>query len=458
MKMFRYILLSLLLFSGLFGADTTYDQVLENDSWKDKAKVRLVDNGDGTHSISTNAVLRDPSGRANIVGVFGEQWATDVKNDILAQFSYGKSDYELKPDEVSGTGTVTIQSSNLLTVSTGTDSNASAKIESFNSVRYRPGHTTLVHFTALFTDPTADDSHQWIGIADGTNGFAIGFVDGNLTATRMRAGVHYHTDVSEFNGNIDMSTIDFTKLNVFRIMYGYLGSAFITFEMLEPETNQFSTIHTIKYHNRYEETHIELPYLPIAMSVENTGNTTDVQIRSGSWQGGVMGMCDTCANRGFTYPHAPGTIPIKTGVGTTPVVLAGFKSVETFNGFANKIRAELVKFTFLPFDATADTVVTLQLVRGATITGGSYVNIDGNNSTIQVNATPTGFSGGRAGLTLTTIAITGHGNSPPQSTPANLDAEALQLFLDPGGEYAIVAFTQDGNVSVTWNVNWIELF
>jgi len=62
--MFRYILLVALLFSGLFGADTYYDQVIENDSWKDKAKVKLIDNRDdnGTFSISTT----DSNSRINI--------------------------------------------------------------------------------------------------------------------------------------------------------------------------------------------------------------------------------------------------------------------------------------------------------------------------------------------------------------------------------------------------------
>lgn len=51
--MLKYILLSVLLFSGLFGADTAYDQVLINDGWKDKAKVKLIDNNDTTYSLST---------------------------------------------------------------------------------------------------------------------------------------------------------------------------------------------------------------------------------------------------------------------------------------------------------------------------------------------------------------------------------------------------------------------
>jgi len=58
--MFRYILLSVLSFSGLFGADTAYDQVLENISWKDSVKVRLVENNDSTYSMSPN--LADGAG------------------------------------------------------------------------------------------------------------------------------------------------------------------------------------------------------------------------------------------------------------------------------------------------------------------------------------------------------------------------------------------------------------
>jgi len=387
-----------------------------------------------SHIRDISAVVKDNAGRANVVGVFGEQWATDVKNDIVAQFSYGKSNFDLKPDEITGSGTVTIEESNLLTVSTGTDVNGASAVESFNSIRYRPGHTVMSHFTALFTDPSANNAHQWIGIADGLNGFAIGFEDGVLSTTRMRAGVHHHTGIEDFNGDIDMTKVDFTKLNVFRIMYGYLGAAFITFEMLEPDTNQFNTIHTIEYHNENEVTHIELPYLPIKMSVENTGNNTDIQIRSGSWQGGVMGICETCGN------------------------LAGFKNVANFQGFANKIRAELSKFSFTPYDASEDTEVTVQLVRGATVTGGTYVDVDSTNSIMQVNDTATGFTGGRVGITMTVLATTGHGVTPPQSTPSDLDTTALQLFLDPNTEYAIIAFTQNGTVSITWDVNWAELF
>jgi len=414
--------------------------------------------GNGNTSLLTEAQIKDTAGRSNVIGVFGEQWATDVKNDILAQFSYGKSTRDLKNETTVGSGTVTIEDDNLLTASTGTDTDGKAGIESYNSVRYRPGHTVLTHFTAIFTNPTADNTHQWIGVADGIDGFGVGFIDGEFAVMRMKAGVHTHIFKSGFNGTVDIDNIDFTKINIFRITFGYLGAAPAAFEILPPGQAAFEVIHTWFFHGEIAETHIRLPYLPIRMEIENTGNNTDCQIRSGSWHGGVMGLCQDCGNRGFAYPFAPGSALVKADIGTTPVVLAGFKSVTTFQGFANKIRAKLAQFGFTPYDASEDVLLTIQLVGGATVTGGTYVDVDSTNSTLQINSTATGYTGGGAGLTLYATGSAGQGNNPPQSTPADLDTEALGLFLDPGQEYAIIAFTDSGTINTAWSVNWVELF
>jgi len=406
----------------------------------------------------TTATIVDTGGRSNLVGIFGEQLATDVKNDILAQFSYGKSRFDLKTEVVANGGTVAISGDNLLTASTSTASNGSAYIESYNSVRYRPGHTVISHFTAMFTDINATDSHQWIGVNDGVNGFALGSHDGVPHVMQIRDSVHTHTSYTSWNGDVDESDINWEKLNIFRITFGYLGVAPAIFEILDPENGSFKTLHTLYFHNVATETHIQLPYLPISMKVENEGNTSDVKILSGSWQGGVMGLCQDCGSRGFAYPSSPGTAAIKTSVGTTATVLAGFKSVSTFNSFSNKIRAVLKKFSYTPYNASADTLVTLQLVGGTTVTGGTYVDREANESTLQINITATGYTGGQAGLTLYTTATSGQGLTPPQATDGDLDAEALGLFLDPGQEYAIIAFTQVGTIDIAWNVNWQELF
>lgn len=411
---------------------------------------------------ATGVKIIDEGGRAAAIGAYGELWATDVKNDILAQFSYGISDRETKNKVELNGGTVSIQEDNLATVSTGTAVDGQAEIESYNDVRYRPGHTVLAHFTALFTDPTAADSHQWIGTADGENGFALGFIDGNFAIMSMRAGIHTHTFEAELNGTVSLSEIDFTKINVFRITFGYLGVVPATFEILPKGESAFRTIHTAYYHGVQTQTHIELPYLPIKMSVTNTGNTTDCQIRSGSWQGGVMGFCQKCSNRPFAYPIAAGILTKQaTSAG---VVLAGFRSKATFQGFTNKIRSLLQFLQFVPYNPTEDVVVVVQLLGGVTNVGGVWAEIDADNSVLEVNTGVTSYTGGGVGLTLYATASSGQGVAAPTTTPADLEAEALGLFLDPSGEYAIIATVYPVDevgtptCNVGWSVNWTELF
>jgi len=411
-----------------------------------------------SHLRKVEAQIVDTGGRSNFIGVFGEQWATDVKNDILAQFSYGQSRFDLKPEVVTNGGTTGIEEDNLLTVSTGTNIAGTSYIESYNAVRYRPGHTIFCHFTALWTDITKADTHQWIGLNDGTNGFAIGSENGVVAIEHIRDGVHTHIEIDDWNGSVNPNNIAWSNLNIFRIAFGYLGIAPCTIEMLDPENGTFRPLHTLYFHNEQTETHIQLPYLPMSMSIENNGNNTNVEIRTGSWQAGVMGLCQECGSRGFGYPTTAGSAAIKTAVGTTPVVLAGFKSVATFEGFSNKIRAVLKKFSYTPYGASADTLVTVQLVGGATVTGGTYNDVEAGESTLEVNTTATGYTGGQSGLTLYATATASQGNTPPQSTDGNLDAVALGLFLDPSQEYAIIAFTQAGTVDVAWTVNWSELF
>lgn len=49
-KVLYFMLLSILFVGSIFATDTGYDQVKVNDSWKDKVKVKLIDNKDATYS------------------------------------------------------------------------------------------------------------------------------------------------------------------------------------------------------------------------------------------------------------------------------------------------------------------------------------------------------------------------------------------------------------------------
>jgi hypothetical protein len=418
----------------------------------------------GTAKYPQKVHVLDTNGHQNTIGIFGEQLATDIINDVLAQFSYGISDRELKAAEIVSTGTVTIEDTNLLTVSSGTAADGAAGIESFSTIRYRPAHTAIANFTALFTNPTAVDCDQWIGVNDAVNGFAIGFYNGVLNVKYIRNGVHTHIPYTDFNGGLNINNIDFTKLNLFRITYGYLGVAPVAFEIMMPNDDSYKPLHTLRLQGAIAQTHIELPYLPVRMDVVNTGNTTDVKIKSGSWQGGTFGFCRTCGSRPFSFPQSVGHNSKVITTGDTPILLAAFNNVSTFQTFANKIRAKLDLFTFLPFDPDNDCYITIQLVGGITTTTPSWVDIDATNSVIQYDDTATVFTGGNVGLTLFAFTSAAQGNNSPQSTPVELPSLDLGLFSDPGTEFGIVATVTNlsgsatVNTTILWSVNWSELF
>lgn len=404
-----------------------------------------------TSSLST---IVDSTGRSNVIGVFGEQWATDVKNDILTNFSYGISTRDTKNETTMGTGSVFIQDDNMLTVSTGTDSNGKATIESYNAIRHRNGHTAIAHFTAIWTNPTANNTHQWIGLADEENGYAIGFYNGSFTIMTIRNSVHTHI-TEGFNGTIDLNKVDFTKIQMFRVI---IDTIVVVFEMLRPDTNRFEPIHSIRNHNISTVTNIQISYLPIKVYVENNGNTTDCQVRSNNWQGGVMGFCQTCGNRPFGYPVTPGA-NIKLNIGTALTPIAAFRSKTTFQGLTNKIRAALNRFHFLPFDG--DGIVTVQLISGATITGTegvdyNFTDIDTDNSVMEVCTDLTAFTGGRVGLTIYSFPTTS--GSKLVGTTEEVDGEKLGLFLDPNQVYIVAGQINVGTFDIGWAVNWEELF
>jgi len=115
MKMFRFMLLSVLLFSGLFAADTYYDQTIENTSWKEQAKIKLVDSGDGneTFSISTidyNSPINIARGNISGSEPFGAYGKIVTTGAVTNRLLWADGDWYI-PNQTSGEQ-ISIQSTN----------------------------------------------------------------------------------------------------------------------------------------------------------------------------------------------------------------------------------------------------------------------------------------------------------------------------------------------------------
>jgi hypothetical protein len=160
------------------------------------------------------------------------------------------------------------------------------------------------------------------------------------------------------------------------------------------------------------------------------------------------------------YPDIPCTYPtvaganITTAIGNTPKVCAVFRNQSA----VPNLHALMTRLDFAPVGASADTLLTIQLVNGTvTAVGGAWTPV-GGHSTLDINTTATGLTGGFVGVTVYSTVTAGHGNTPPSGALTDVNAASLGLVLPIGGQFAIVCSTQTAGstTSLAWTVNWIE--
>lgn len=273
----------------------------------------------------------DLSDRNSFNTVFGEKIYAIRKADIAAQFQYGFPASSANAEILNG-GTITIVES-MLTLNTGTNTAGLAAISNKKALRYIPGHEAFLFFTAIFSQGKAN-SHQRAGLFDSSNGFFIGYNGADFCVTRRRDSVDY-------NHAIDITTIykdgsfDPTKGNVYRLSFGYLGFATIHFEVMLPNGG-WTKLYEIQYPNSSTETHILNTNLQPRVEVSNTGNDTDIQFQTGSFEAGV-------ANGGGEDPAARRFAFDQPNITAVPLIqnIITFRSKSTFSGLTNYIQSIL---------------------------------------------------------------------------------------------------------------------
>ena len=393
-----------------------------------------------------------------MIGTYGELWATDVKNDVLVQFQYNIADYDVT-STTSGSGSVA-QANNMAVLSTGTTSSSLAEIVSTGKLRYRPGHTAIANFSALWANGGVAGYRQRIGPYNDTDGFYIGYNGTDRVIGFLNGGVATEYTSDTWNG-ADFSSVDWTQLNVFRIKFGWLGVAPVVFEVMKPGTNEYITLHSIQLQSVRAEPHVGNPALPIHMDVEDTAGTgtTDVIMKTGSWQCGVMGLCATCGNRPFADEQS---VTLTTGGAEQSIV--NYQSVSTYQGKINKVRSKLLRYQFHvdPPASANDFGTVIFRFRRVQSVGGTpvWTNINANNSVIQYDTAGTyNATGAILGLSEYTGYAGGKGSTVPSQS---VDADQFGLFLDPGGIYSLtaqcVAVGGADTPTVRISINWVDLF
>lgn len=191
---------------------------------------------------------------------------------------------------VSETGTC-YNADSMLTVSTGTNTAASAMVISRNLMHYRSGQGILIQFSAVFSAGVAD-SLQRLGLGDATNGFHFGYsgesfgvfhYNNSATPTFIAQSSWSEPDKLDGEGDSGMN-LDPTKPNVYMIQAQLHFMGKVNFYVVTNDCAFPKLVHTIKWPNETRSPLTTVAYgnLPVHVHAENTGNNTDITVQTAS--------------------------------------------------------------------------------------------------------------------------------------------------------------------------------
>jgi hypothetical protein len=379
--------------------------------------------------------LRDS--RYNLItGVFGDLRVSDRSDRILEQFQYNINTLTLTKTESNG-GTVT-QANNMCVLTSSTATNGGARLESKHTIRYRPGHSAGAYFTCLWTQPNATDTAtQYIGILSSTDGFFMGFKNGVFVVGLRNASTDRTISISEFN--IDhLSFIDFTKLNIFYIFFGWLGTSDVEFGVLW-EGHHFP-FHRMHLQNALTAPSIGNPVLPISMDITKTAGSTSLIMKSGSWNGWVLESSDyNPADRHFTGTATKNTV-------SAEAVIINFQNQSTFQSKTNKV---VVRANLLGGSTEGTKPGLLKIYKNLTISSPSWSDVDATNSVMQTDTAGTVTPSDTKLLFAFPLA---------KSDSFEIDVEQGKEFVLLPGETATITGQSTANCDFTFTARWHEEF
>lgn len=421
-------------------ANRLVDKEIAKFDPEDRVRVNIETPQTDTGNIPVTDV--DNSHRVAANSVFGDRIVGTRVPTIAAQFQYGLRADDAIVDVVT-TGTTVIEDA-MLKLNTGTDAAGHIGIQGADYLRYIPGHEAYAFFTCVFASPVAGLT-QRIGLFDfdggSGNGFYIGYNGTSFGISRRRDGVDTFTavDTSTVFPD-DITPLDPTNGNVYKISYGYLGFATIHFEVLTPE-GAFINLAEILFPNTSQVTHIANTNIPLRAEMTNSGSVVDSQMRIGSVSAGVVdgGGADPIA-RWFTFKSAITSI----AAGTT--TLFHFRNKSTFFGITNKISTQLALITAAT-DGTKTVIWTIEKNPTETVSG-TWTDVNTTDSVMEFSVdTVTTPDSGEDMLTWNSGKVDSFFQ----------DVTEYLLSLRPNDVAAIRTLTSAPN-DVALSFRWKELF
>jgi hypothetical protein len=388
---------------------------------------------------------RDFAGRQNFNTVFGEAVVGWRNDDVSVMFQYNNSTRDVT-QTVTGSGVIT-NSTEQASVALGTGV-GSAVIASKAPIRYRPGHEAVSQFTSMFIGAQSG-VNQYHGMLNGVDGITFGTKDGVFGTWFIEGGVETFTPRSSWIGDKLDGTgpsgfiLDFTKVNIYMVSFGWLGVAPIIYSIYTGPTFGWVVCHSLDKVNTGTTPHINNPSLPISVKVSRASGTgTIAEIRTSSWRGGVVGgSSETAADRWFAHT----VLNVSIAAGLTRNNVFTIKNTSTFQGKTNHVVMELAIVTF---DNAGNKTVAFFGTKNAELVGASaYVDVDSTNS---ISAISTGGTivGGLKGP-ATVVKAGGDRRTEVKDTG---------ILLYPGETFTFEAIATTFTGDISLSARWVEYF
>lgn len=382
--------------------------------------------------------------------VFGGLVVGHRNNQVAVSFVSGPVE-NLVTVTTTGTATALILGGQAL-FSTGTGSTADAKGVSFGETFYKPGHEIYSVFTAYFTQPTDTSSFQRIGhYTDGLNGFFLGYEGLTFGVVKLSGGIVTFTSQANFSGDLlDGSSgskftrnsvpevLDKTKLNVFRIRFGWLGSAPVYFEILNPD-GSWVTFHKILQPNLLNAPSIQDPNNPITVHVSKFGSdVTNLVVSTSCWAAGVvsdLNVCETSITQQINALGQEIVFDVQSGVSSASAQIFGtWVGIITFEGSVDGNN-------FVPQSVGSEGIGGLTVTQ--TSANGIYTTPVGSFQKFRLKAG--NWSSGTAQITIRGSTAT-HGVMVVEPLPQG-NNHLGEVTIIPGGNLGFFnSFTGNGQV------------
>jgi len=347
--------------------------------------------------------------------------------------------------------TVTLNGTNFVVALTGA-SNIQRTVYELASFSYTGWDAYPIGATVVFVRKSAGTTAGTQSFDPSTTGAAATIVQ----TTAGAAATELFVNQADWNGDKLDGTgasgvdLDPTKLNIFQINIGYLGTDSIVFKCKVTPANSnnstWVTIHTIALTNSLTVTNFGNPSFPFTAAAYSAGSTTNLSVKVGSYAGFVEGGKFLTGNR-YSYFNT------LTTVGATN--FQALFTIQNNRTYAGKVNQSVINLLSVSGAVKHTQPVIYYLIKNGTLAGNpNYTTTSANScASFDTAATTVTYTTNDQLIWTGHLAETGELDHHFSSNGLNLE----EVTLQPGEWVTLAAKASTGTPSyVTGSINTRE--